>query len=403
MTAQTRWRPRRLPAVPVPLEGESLHSWLAALARLNETGIGPVMAALHLPASANPGFALRKAVRGLTAYQTGAVAAATGLPEDRVSRLTFASYLSGLRKVRPLPDGLPERPRTASIDIHEKNHADTIRRDHIVPDGQAKVCPSCIDEDDGRWPLAWMLPWSVVCPRHHRFLVAACECGARPRALGCLDGRNWTCPGRKINGRLTACGQLLRDLPAGTFSDPALADAQAWLLQLLDPLGERGEAEGVTPDDVNAMVLLCTERGFVTNLAGLDPPVKEAFETHMRTNERNMWRRGGSSRGRRGYSPDPHVIAAGLRMAVAILAADDPLEEARRFLPVDIAGVMGVRAISDWLRKDTQWTAMSLVGPRYVPLAAAVLNPEGARVPRTGFMLAHPRGRMSLWSAFDAD
>jgi hypothetical protein len=248
----------------------------------------------------------------------------------------------------------------------------------------------------------WMLPWYVVCPRHHRFLVAACECGARPRALGCLDGRDWKCPGRGINGRLTDCGRLLRDLPSRASSDPALTDAQSWLLQLLNPVGERGGAEGGTPDDVNAMVLLCTERGFVKNLAGLDPAVQEAFETHMGANERNMWRRGGSGKGRRGYSPDPHVIAAGLRMAVAILSADDPLDEARRLLPVDIVSEEGVRAISNWLRKETQWTAMSLVGSRYVPLAAAVLNPEGARVPRTIFMLANPQGRMSQWSAFDA-
>ncbi|MER8186956.1 TniQ family protein [Kitasatospora sp. NPDC094015] len=401
MAARAWSQLRRLPAVPVPLEAESLHSWIGALARLHETSVGSVMAALGWPGvPSNPTGALHSAVRGLSRSDRGRIAAATGLSEGRISRMTCASYLSGFRDARPLPPRLPERP-SRGTEFHEQIRVKAIRKGHVVSQARFKVCPSCIDEDGGRWPLAWLLPWFVICPRHLRFLLETCECGGPVRSSGGASGRDWMCRQRPMDRPNVTCGRLLRRLPSEEISDVALAEAHTWLLQLLKPAGERGTAEGITPDDLFAVLLLCTERGFLRNVTGLDPSMREAFDAHARAREARMWR--GMRGGQRGYSPDVRVMAAGLRMAVPILVADDPLEEARKVLPVDVVSASGVRAISDWLHNDPQWTAMSLVGDRYIPLAAAVLSPDGARVPRTPYMAYRPEGNMSGWSAFTTE
>ncbi|MET8698304.1 TniQ family protein [Kitasatospora sp. NPDC004723] len=392
MVERGHWMPRRLPAVPVPVPGESLHSWAAALARVLETSFAPVTSVLGLDGGGSSAiFRLRRAVQGLTEGQVETVAAATGLTRQRITELTLESYLSGVHADHPWPAGLPDVPK---IDQHEKNRAAVIQRGYVLGTTRFRVCPACIGESDGRWPLAWLLPWFVVCLRHRLYMVDACVCGTGVRSIGCIDGDNWRCHGFDRR-RGQSCGRRLRDLPGLPVTDSALVDAHSWLLQLLNRLGERGTAENVTPNDLFAVLLLCTERGTLADVRGLDARVREVFEERTRKNEATVWRAGESSRG---YSAPLPVLAAGLRMAVPILAAADPLREARRVLPVEVEDG-GVRAISDWLHTPLQITAMSLVGPRFIPLAACVLDQSGSPVPRTQHAMMHPKRFMSGWSA----
>ncbi|MER8186958.1 TniQ family protein [Kitasatospora sp. NPDC094015] len=391
-----RWLPRRLPAVPVPLQHESLHSWAAALGRVLDTNFAPVTSVLGLDSGGHDAvFRLRRAVLGLEARQVEIIAAATGLTRERITALTFESYLWGVKADHLWPSGLPDIP---GHDQLERNRAATVQRGYILGTTRFRVCPACIDEDGGRWPLAWMLPWFVACTRHRLYMVERCVCGNRLRSAGCLDGADWKCSGHFSDATGTkqqACGRRLRELPRVPVADSALIEAHNWLLQLLNRPGERGTAENFTPNDLFAVLLLCIERGAPVNVTGLDSHVRLAFEERTRRNEATMWR---SGEGERGYAAPVPVMAAGVRMAAPILAAADPVRAAGSVLPVDVV-VDGARAISDWLHTPLQITAMSLVSARFIPLAACVLDQSGSPVPRTQHAMNHPERYMSRWSA----
>jgi hypothetical protein len=68
----------------------------------------------------------------------------------------------------------------------------------LVRRNGSRYCPRCLSEREGRWLLAWRLPWVFACTQHHLLLQDTClACGKMPRAYaGAAAGRTppGTCP-----------------------------------------------------------------------------------------------------------------------------------------------------------------------------------------------------------------
>ncbi|NTW38297.1 MAG: TniQ family protein [Cellulomonadaceae bacterium] len=70
-----------------------------------------------------------------------------------------------------------------------------------------RFCPTCVEEE-GRWLVAWQLPWSFACARHSLLLVHTCAtCGAPSRLVGgheantdasCACGAPWSTGARTV-------------------------------------------------------------------------------------------------------------------------------------------------------------------------------------------------------------
>ena len=146
--------PRTLPIRIAPTPGESLESWLAALARRLNATWGDLLTALE--PSTTPGCLRRKNLSAsLSAEEATALAAATGVPEEVLMHLTLLRY-RGLLTVDRSTHGA--RISWAST--------------------RSRFCPQCLLESGGRWHLAWRLPWEFACQDHSCTLADACPtCG----------------------------------------------------------------------------------------------------------------------------------------------------------------------------------------------------------------------------------
>lgn len=93
-----------------------------------------------------------------------------------------------------------------------------------------RYCPQCLDENDGRWQLAWLLGWTFACTRHNRLLADTCpRCGRPPMRSAPLtdvvpDLRFCTQSGGR-HGH-TVCGADLRGHKRGLVPSSAILDAQ---------------------------------------------------------------------------------------------------------------------------------------------------------------------------------
>jgi DNA-binding MarR family transcriptional regulator len=137
--------PRTLAIRVLPRPGESLDSWLEALARRSWTSLSALLDALGLPDVP----ALERTSRLITS-----------LPEKALRRLEQQVTLP----VRHLDDAvLPSE----------------------IFGRQApgwRFCPQCLRDDEGRWPTLWWLPWAFACTKHHALLHRVCpSCGREPR------------------------------------------------------------------------------------------------------------------------------------------------------------------------------------------------------------------------------
>ncbi|WP_411089966.1 hypothetical protein [Streptomyces sp. 061-3] len=55
---------------------------------------------------------------------------------------------------------------------------------------ELRLCPTCIDQRDGRRPLVWSTPWAFACLHHECYLLAACPVCREPVPLaGCRRQR----------------------------------------------------------------------------------------------------------------------------------------------------------------------------------------------------------------------
>ena len=162
--------PLRVPVV----DGEPADSWLEALARRNQITVRKLTAALGWQVPNRPG--------GLVA----------GIPGDVLRRI---EYQAGLPAGR-LDDAILDRYLPGGV---------------VLSRG-SRYCPCCLAEREGRWLLAWRLPWVFACTAHRVLLRDICPvCGQVPRVYTGPAGLNpsGSCPSPIAPGK--CCGADLRE------------------------------------------------------------------------------------------------------------------------------------------------------------------------------------------------
>ncbi|MER7911312.1 TniQ family protein [Streptomyces sp. NPDC096068] len=168
--------PRTLAIRVLPQLGESLDSWLEALARRSWTSLSALLDALGLPTQERTHHLL------------------TGLPPEMFQRLKKQLNLrAGLLEQSVVPAALFGR-----------------RAPHW------RFCPQCLSEGQGRFPIRWWLPWTFACTKHQALLHRRCpSCHAEPRVF-LPRSVHLHPPGHcmRRTGRRTVCGADLGELPA---------------------------------------------------------------------------------------------------------------------------------------------------------------------------------------------
>ncbi|MEV6314196.1 TniQ family protein [Streptomyces sp. NPDC051776] len=158
---------RTLPIRVAPLPGEALDSWLEALAQRLHTPLGEVTRNIGLPSKERTGNQMRGIPPDWTILmgpqQAAALAATTGLDEDRIHAMTLRHY----------------DQRALEINI-ERRYVN--RRVLWGRGAGSRFCPDCLERNGGRWMLSWRLGWSFACLHHQRLLADCCpHCGRMPR------------------------------------------------------------------------------------------------------------------------------------------------------------------------------------------------------------------------------
>ncbi|NMI62414.1 MULTISPECIES: TniQ family protein [unclassified Streptomyces] len=175
---------RRLALVPEPYPGESLLSWVDALARLNRISR---LQALRYATFIRPGSSVyRPSVRFVAHLPTEVMARVeftTGLSAGQLRRITLMHYADGV---------LPSAPSST----HRRTIAMWLHRLQLAQPIRSRACPACLRENGGRWLLRWRLIWSVAFVRHRVYLLSACR--------GCGGGLHQVLPGP---GSSVVCGQ----------------------------------------------------------------------------------------------------------------------------------------------------------------------------------------------------
>jgi TniQ len=143
------WTPQRIPITLEPVIGEALDSWIEAYARRLNTCSRSLLNHLGLSGS-QP----RHMVMLLTDTERDTLAEATGLSQPHLDAMTLERF-----------DGIAV---TLNRDRRISEHPPAWRRH-----SGSRYCPTCL-ADDGRWRLAWRLPWAFACPNHHRLLADTC-------------------------------------------------------------------------------------------------------------------------------------------------------------------------------------------------------------------------------------
>jgi hypothetical protein len=192
VTEPLRMLPLRVP----PVEGESMDSWLEALARRSQITVRQLTTAL--------GWRAPNTTAGL----------AVGVP---AGVLRSIEHQADLRAGR-LDDAVLDRYLL------------------LAPAHRgSRYCPSCLAVSGGRWPLAWRLAWIFACPVHSVLLNDTCPgCGQVPRTRPGQAGLNpaGTCSAFSADG--TRCVADLRGAAQRrlTPGGPELT-AQHWASALL--------------------------------------------------------------------------------------------------------------------------------------------------------------------------
>ena len=146
-----------LPFTLAPLPGESFDSWLEAYAARLRSSTGELAAAVGLPI-----HHLRTQIgvlltRGLPTSHLTPAATAAGLP---ISALAAMFH-------HPGPAPAAQRPSTARA-----------FRNAWAPAAGTRFCPACLAGNQGRYLLAWRLPWTFYCLTHDQLLASICPTAA---------------------------------------------------------------------------------------------------------------------------------------------------------------------------------------------------------------------------------
>ncbi|MEV8323547.1 TniQ family protein [Kitasatospora sp. NPDC056731] len=307
--------PRRLASVPLPLAGESLHSWVEHIAATYEIGRRHAMSLLGLEVENSAGRRLAYRTIQLTTAQAANVSAATGLTLDEV----FAMTLSPL-----YVDDKGQRIPDLWINAGGRN---SFRSTKVL----GGVCPKCLHQKDNRWPLLWYRRWSVICLEHSCYLVRECTgCDApiqpwrfRDRSPGLCTGPMPVSPSLRRPAAVERtgtlwCGKPLKELPVLRTRDRVLLEIQAWLntLPLVDGPGQ--ECDRAAENDFNVLLKLVSWHAEPRHLAGADKAVREGFPARTRS--------------RKATNSFPGLGMAGMVRIAGQLAICEDMDEATRWL-----------------------------------------------------------------------
>jgi hypothetical protein len=222
MTAQASLRelPIRIPIA----DGESLHSWIEALAARYRMTVRELLPALGIPAPRTPyGLMLGVDSQALRSLEWQA-----GLPIGRLDDAVLDRF-STLDLA-----GAPGRPPHVGWQtLWAKSSG-------------SRFCPRCLAENGGRWSLSWYLNWTFACMRHNVLMATRCGiCGRRPRSGEnrldhFIDGR-LCChyrledqQARRPDRRMPRCGASLIEQPLQELdiAHPIIA-CQRWIHDVL--------------------------------------------------------------------------------------------------------------------------------------------------------------------------
>lgn len=153
--------PRTLP-IRVPIaDGESMHSWLEALARRYCISVRELLPALGLE-SPRRAYGL---INGLDRPTLRLIERQAGMDVGRLEHAVLDRFA---------PLGLSDRARQGP----------PYRRwERWARASGSNFCPRCLAESGGRWSLSWHLIWSFACTRHEIVLASRCgSCNQVPRS-----------------------------------------------------------------------------------------------------------------------------------------------------------------------------------------------------------------------------
>ncbi|MFI6997154.1 TniQ family protein [Nocardia sp. NPDC050175] len=291
-------RPTQLALLPRPLPGESLLSWVDHVAStfgLSRTdtaqhlGLHTASMAKHLLRINEPDLDHLRARTGLTSEELSAMTADSGL----------AKRATGGRRV-PFYAGVQR-----------------------FMDRNSPACPQCVGETEGRWQLDWRLAISVFCHRHRCYLVSQCECRHRLHPSDRGSASRLVCATQRSQ-RLRPCRRLVADLPAIALNDEHLAAVG----QLIDQ-----RLTDIEAPELNWAMHLVLRVGSERQIEDADPDVYAAFSQFCRRRDALLAR----LRGQPGMvlinepAQERLILAAVVRIAGALVFADDLNEQAQRF------------------------------------------------------------------------
>lgn len=214
--------PERTLPIRVPIAaGESLASWMEALARRYDMPLRQILPALGIHHSSTSTEAFRL-LHQIPAEVLRRVERQAGLEQGRLTHSVLDQY-DFLRFDR-------WSRRAHHWLLWERSSG-------------SRFCPRCLAESRGRWPVLWHLNWTFACLRHRVALAENCpECGRTPYSGENRYDHNpdprrcsHTAPGRRPPGpRVPRCGGDLT-LAAATPLPPGhpLLTAQRWITTMI--------------------------------------------------------------------------------------------------------------------------------------------------------------------------
>ncbi|MCX4824776.1 TniQ family protein [Streptomyces sp. NBC_01142] len=325
-----RGLPRRLPSVPVPVDGESFPSWLSRAAA--DWQIAPGQAAQVLGLACHPSYSGVRPLwfgTALTQRSLQGIRAATGLDAPVIQAMQLSRYADTV-----LDFTGPDQP------AQQEESLARLRNREWALFTSSRACPKCLASAPV-WPLWWRLGMAAVCPEHRVLLVDTCrQCDARlgsgyaghPRGLTTrrqmldLD----LCNNRRSASRRRKAGLCSRRLATHpTVPVPAeLADLQQRLLDVADGGPAQVAGSEVTGAEffavvrfTAAVVRLVTTAEEISACSALPGAAVEAFTADL--HQRQLASLGGGRSQLQASPPSAAHAAAVLALSAPVLFAED--------------------------------------------------------------------------------
>jgi len=317
---------RRLPAVPVPADGEAFASWVDRTAVTMGLSPGLAARALGLEYRANDRVPALFGILPTPASLDG-LRTTTGLRTDVVATMHLSRYDGTLLNFDALHPA------------YDKPLEHLLGKQWLQLTG-SRACPHCLATSDV-WPLWWRLGIAAVCPDHHCLLIDTCPaCGIAlrrgtkntpgillRRTHATLDlrecGNRQPNPGKPRNP--TVCRQRIADTPTLPVPE-ALVAIQQRVLAIADGTPAQLAGQPVTGADwFAALRFIAALARLVVHDDELAPLPGAA--AHALAAVRDA-RHAGREKFAHGGVPDPGMGPATAAEAAAVLALAAPVVDA---------------------------------------------------------------------------